>query len=184
VAEHMSLKSLEAAILTGILGLWLPAAAAAQTKAQAPPPASSKTPAQEASKAPTKLPLKDVGVISTAEAAREAAEAAHKAAQATKAKAPQGQATSKSGQAEESGVMEFQPVKSDSSADSPFKDAHLKDHQKPLLKDFHGSVYGAAAGQGAAERTAAGAAGASSGNGKLNVFVEGQHSQANNPGPH
>jgi hypothetical protein len=169
----MGPKSLEAAILTGILGLWLPAAASAQTKAQAPSPAASKTQTKQDSKAPSKLPLKDLGVISTAEAAREAA----------KAKA-QGPATSQSGPADVNGVLEFQAVKSESSSDSPSKDARLKDHKKPLLKDFHGSVYGAAAGQGSGGRTAAGEAGASSKSGKLNVYVEGEHSQANSPGSH
>jgi hypothetical protein len=172
----MSAKKLAAAILTGMLGLGLPAATSAQTKTQAAPPqVGSQTQAGKDSKPPAMLPLKDLGVISAAELAREAAK--------TKARA-QGQATSKSSPANEGGTLEFQPVKGGSSSDSPSTDAHLKDQKKPLLKDFHGSVYGATAGQSGAGSTAAGAVGASSPSGKLNVFVEGQHSQASNPGPH
>ena len=169
----MSPKHLQAAFLTGILGLGLSAAAAAQATALAPGPAASKTQTKQDSKAPAKLPLKDLGVVSTAQAAREAAKAKE-----------QGPASSPSRPADVNGVLEFQAVKSESSSDAPSKDARLKDRKKPLLKDFHGSVYGAAAGQGSGGRTAAGDAGASSKSGKLNVYVEGEHAQANSPGSH
>ena len=169
----MSLKRLQAMILTGILGLWLSASASAQSNKAAPDPAAAKGQTKQDSKAPAKLPLKDLGVISTAQAARDAAKA--------KTQSP---ATSQSKPADVNGVMEFQAVKSEPSSNSPSKDARLKDRKKPLLKDFHGSVYGAAAGQDSRGRTAAGDAGASSKSGKLNVYVEGEHAQANSPGSH
>lgn len=166
----MSRHPLDTAILAGVLGLGLPILGRAQTKRAAQP---NTTKAQAAKQSPTapKLPLKDLDLISTTQAAREA----------TKGK---GQSTAKSGQSPAGAILEFHPVKSGSTSDSPSKDAHLKNSKKPLLKDFHGSVYGAAAGQGAEGSTAAGDVGASSGNGELNVFIKGQHSQTSNPGTH
>ena len=171
----MSRKPLEAAILTAMLALWLPAIDAAQAKPQASRTTGSEATSTKSSKIPTKLPLKDITFMSTSEAAR-------KAAEATKAK-PQGQTPSKSGQADGNGIMEFQTVKTGSSAISESDDIRQQHRKKPLLKDIHGSVYGSTTTQGAADRTAAGSVGAGSGNGKFNIFMETQHSQASNPGP-
>lgn len=174
----MNPKSIEAAILIGIMGLWLPAAASAQTKTQAAHPDSSHPQAERASKPPAALPLKDLGGISTDEAARQAA---RQMAVKTKSKA-QSQTSSNSGKPDAGAVLEFRVVKNNAPSDTASKDIHPKNQRKALLKDIHGTIYGASGGQGTAGHTTGAAAGASSGNGKLNIFVDGQHTQANNPG--
>ena len=106
----MSPKLLPATILTAILGLGLSAVAAAQSAPQASRVPASPVASRKVAKTPTKLPLKDMTFISTAEAA-------HEAATATNAKA-QGQTPAKPGQTEGGGVVEFQPAKAGWSADS------------------------------------------------------------------
>jgi hypothetical protein len=174
-------KLLRAAIFTVILGLWLPVVVTARARAQASNPSDSATPNTKAAKTPAKLPLKDITFISTAEAARQVAEEIKVKASGQSASAPR---ASKSRQPENSGVLEFQPDKSGSSAGSESGPDHLKSHKKPVLKDIHGTFYGSTAAQGTSDHTAEGAIGASSSNGKLNVFVETQHSQTNSPAPH
>ncbi|MCL5005559.1 MAG: hypothetical protein M1404_03415 [Acidobacteria bacterium] len=181
----MSRKSLQAAIFTATVGLWLPIAATAQTKAQRSNPSDSAVASAKAAKAaktPAKLPLKDITFISTSEAAREAAETTEAKKPGQSASTPR---TSKLGQPGNGGVLEFHHAQNKSSTSSESGAVLLKSHKKTILKGIHGSVYGSTATtQGAADRTVDGAIGAGSGNGKFNIFVETQHSQASTPAPH
>jgi hypothetical protein len=172
----MTSKHLEAAVLTAVLGLCLSTAVAAQTRLPWSPTAEKEAASPKTSKKTAKLPLKDITFMSTSEAAREAAEA-------TKAK-PQGQTTLTSGQAGGNGILEFQPVQSESAVKPESSDTLPEHRKKPLFKDIHGSVYGSTSSQRAADHTTAGNVGASSRNGTFSIFVGTEHSQASNPGQH
>ncbi len=170
----MRSKLLKATIVASIFGLWLPVGAKAQAKTPIPGTAKSTPAKAKTSKTSTKL--QDFTLVSTTAAAREAAkEARNKAA---------GKSASKSGQAENTAVVELQPAALPSSADSDSGSAKTKAGKKPLLKDFHGSLYGTAGAQGVAGKSTAGEIGTGSSNGKVNIFVEGQHTQATTPAPH
>ncbi|MCL5669817.1 MAG: hypothetical protein M1423_00720 [Acidobacteria bacterium] len=179
----MSLKLLQAAIVAVVLGLWLSVTAPAKAQAQGANPSGSSTAktktgtwAYGPSDTSAKLPLKDITLVSTSKAAREAA-------LKTKTKAP-GKSASKSGQMAGDGVMEFQLARQESSARYDSGTVQVKDGKKHVLKDIHGTIYGATGAQGVAGRSTAGAIGAATSGGKFNIFVEGQNSQAKNPARH
>ncbi len=172
----MSLKLLQAAIVAVVLGLWLSVTAPAKAQAQGATPSGSSTAKTKTSDTSAKLPLKDITLVSTSKAAREAA-------LKTKTKAP-GKSASKSGQMAGDGVMEFQLARQESSARYDSGTVQVKDGKKHVLKDIHGTIYGATGAQGVAGRSTAGAIGAATSGGKFNIFVEGQNSQAKNPARH
>ena len=121
------------------------------------------------------MPLNELTLVSTSKAARQAAKAAKEKSQ--------DRGTSKSREADGSGILELQPAKPDGLAKSTSGDAHQKSQKGHLLKDVHGSVYGATAGPGATDHATAGDVGARSRNGKVNVFVETEHSRTSQAGP-
>ncbi|HUZ45053.1 MAG TPA: hypothetical protein VMW54_00300 [Terriglobia bacterium] len=172
----MSPKLLQAAIVAVILGLGLPVTAPAKAQAQSSSPSGSSATKTKTPKTSAKLPLKDITLVSTSKAAREAAKK-------TNAKAP-GKSASKSGQVAGDGVMEFRPAGPESSASSDSGTVQMKDGKKPRLKDVHGTIYGATGAQGIAGNSTSGAIGAAARGGRFNVFVEGQNSQVSNPAPH
>ncbi len=172
----MSLKLLQAAIVAVVLGLWLSVTAPAKAQAQGATPSGSSTAKTKTSDTSAKLPLKDITLVSTSKAAREAA-------LKTKTQAP-GKSASKSGQMAGDGVMEFQLARQESSARYDSGTVQVKDGKKHVLKDIHGTIYGATGAQGVAGRSTAGAIGAATSGGKFNIFVEGQNSQAKNPARH
>lgn len=165
---------LNATIVASILGLWMPISAKAQAKTPVPGAAKSTTAKTKTSKTSTKL--QDLTLVSTTAAAREAAKEAKSTAT--------GKSASKSGQAENTAVVELQPAALPSSADSDSGSVKMKTGKKPLLKDFHGSLYGTTGAQGVAGKSTAGEIGTGSSNGKVNIFVEGQHTQVTTPAPH
>jgi len=173
----MSPKLLQAAILT--VSLCLTATAPGQAGAQTSSESAPKPTSTKAAKPRVKLPLTDITLVSTAEAAREAAKATE-----VKGKSASDPHSSKSQASANSGVMEFQPANPGSSAGPESGGVQLKDHKKSVLKDIHGTAYGSTSAQGTTGRTAGGAIGAGSSNGKFNVFVETQRSQASTPAPH
>lgn len=172
---------------TVLLGLTLfllpPVAASAQAqKTPAHGPSISKS-QKAAEKTPSKLPLQALTLVSTSEAARKAAEEATVKSQHTRGTSPpSSQAGSK--QEADGGVLEFHADDSAPLADSAPGTFHAKDQKKSVLKNIHGSVYGAAASGVGQANAVNGAVGADSNNGKFNIYMEGGHSQASTGTPH
>lgn len=152
---------------------------AAQT--QAPAINSSSTTAKDSkpAKAVKKPPLSALTLMSTDELARKAAdEAAKKSKAQTQGAKPA--SASKPAPANTGGVMEFQPAAASSQPGSGT--FQTKDGKKSALKHVHGEAYGDSA--GAIGNREGAEAGAASSNGKLNVYVGAEHSQANSPNSH
>ncbi len=165
------------------LFLFLPAVVAAQVKKKA---SSSKVSAQEklkAAKAPSKLSLQSLMLVSTSEAARKAVEEASAKAKKTKTRA--GTSILRGTKREADGaVTEFHAVNGSFAGDSSKEISRVKSQKKSVLKNIHGSAYGATASAIGRANGVGGAVGASSGNGKFGIYVEGQHTQASTPAPH
>ncbi|MGH7969194.1 MAG: hypothetical protein ACREIC_10760, partial [Limisphaerales bacterium] len=80
-------------------------------------------------------------------------------------------------------VMEFHPTDG-AAPDSSKGTFQVKDRKKSVLKNIHGSAYGAAASGIGGANGESGAVGADSRGGKFNVYVEGEHAHDNTPNPH
>jgi hypothetical protein len=157
--------------LATMLAMIAPALAAPQPQPQNAP---GKTPAPKIEQRPKakKTPnFADLTRVSTSDAARDAAEDA--------AKKKQDQEEG-SGAAKSDSVLELHSV-SPGAAPEVVPLVIKGDNSNHILKKIHGEVYGAA-GQGG--KTAGGAAGMSAKDGKLNVYIETQHSTSNAPTPH
>jgi len=177
----MSKTPWHAALFVLAIFLLLPAA----SNAQAEKPSTQNNAVQKrtkAAKAPAKLDLQSVTLVSTEAAARKVAEEASARAQEPKA-ALQTPKQAASQQGAEGAVHEFHP-EDDPAINSAAATFHVKDHKKSLLKNIHGSAYGAAASQIGQASGEAGNVGADSGNGKFHVYMEGGHSHTNTPVPH
>lgn len=137
----------------------------------------------KAVKAPEKLPLQSVTLVSTDEAARKAAEEARAKTQSHKAASENAKREGDKAVAN-SAVTEFHPTDGPPPADSSKGTFKEKDRKKAVLKNIHGSAYGAAASGIGRANGEGGAVGADSGSGKFNVYVEGEHAHDNTPNPH
>ena len=160
--------------------LLLPGAA----NAQAEKSSSKKSAGPDSSnvvKTPAKPPLQSVTLPSTAEAVSKVAEEASAKSLAAKTA---GKTSPQSGTSDVPGdaVLEFHPTATAPAAGSgDFKE---KDNKNSVLKNIHGSAYGAAASAVGSASAEGGAVGADSRNGKVNIYVEGGHSQSSTPVPH
>jgi hypothetical protein len=160
--------------------LLLPLGAKAQTEKSSSKPEANKKSAM-AVKAPAKPPLQSLTLQTTAEAARKVAEEASAKALGQE-KASKNSNQPSASEMKDGAVLEFHPTTTPPSAGSGgFQE---KDHKNSVLKNIHGSAYGAAASAAGSASAEGGAVGADSRNGKVNIYVEGEHAQTNNPAPH
>ena len=165
------------------LFLVLPAAATAQ---QEKPSGSHPSDSQNSKsvKAPDKLPLQSVTLVSTDDAARKAAEEARARLQRLKSTSETAKHEGDKGAAN-AAVLEFHPTDGAPPADSSKGTFQVKDgKKKKVLKNIHGSAYGATASGFGRANGEGGAVGADSRGGKFNVYVEGEHAHDNTPNPH
>lgn len=171
---------------TVLLGLallvLLPAAVMARVQ-KTPLQTTSTTKAGKAEKTPSKLPLSALTLVSTSAAARKvAAEATAKALapkNASPTLSPVGSEQETSGS-----VREFQTDNTAGLSDSSNGTFQMKNHKRSMLKNIHGSVYGATASGIGRANTVDGAVGADSSNGKFSVYMQGEHSHISTPPPH
>ena len=169
-------------VLASFLLLTSAATAQQEKKSTASNPSDSHN--SKTLKAPGKLPLRSVTLIDTTEAARKAAQEASAGTQPEMKTSPTSK-HSASSEAANGAVLEFHPTDGAPTADSSKETFQVKDpKKKPVLKNIHGSAYGStASGMGRAGGEG-GAVGADSRGGKFNVYVEGEHTHGNTPGPH
>ena len=177
----MSKTPWQTVLLVLALFLVLPAAAVAQKEISSNP-SPPKPKSVKPTKPQDKLPLQDVTLVSTAAAARKVAEEASARAQAPKA-ASKTSVKAESKQAADGAVLEFHP-ESGPAGDSAKGGFQSKSGKKSVLKNIHGSAYGAAASAVGQANGEGGNVGADSSNGKLNIYVEGEHAHASTPAPH
>lgn len=161
--------------------LVLPAVANAQQEKTSGPHASDSQNLKSA-KAPDKLPLRSLTLISTDEAARKAAEEARAKEQPQKDASKTTMREDDKGTAD-AAVMEFRATDGATTRSSK-ETFQVKDRKKSVLKNIHGSAYGAAASGIGGANGEGGAVGADSASGKFNVYVEGAHTHDNSPNPH
>lgn len=169
-------------LLVLALFIFLSVAAAAQVKKTSDHQnSSSQTPT--ATKGERKPLLQSLGLINTDEAAQKVAE--EESAKARTAKTAGGTtnpAILKKGA--DGAVLEFHPAGNSPFSGSSSGTVEAKAGKKSPLKNIHGSVYGATLPQVGHANAEGGAVGADSKNGKLSIFVEGEHAQASTPAPH
>lgn len=169
-------------LLVLTLFLLLPAAASAETKetpaARNSPPKSAKT-----SKAPSKLPIQSITLVNADEIAREVGKEASIKAQASKG-TTRTSGKAQPGQQADGAVQEFHAVNAAPLADSSAGTYNAKRHKHSVLKNVHGSIYGATASGAGHTNTVDGAVGAGSKSGKFNIYVEGAHTHASTPTAH
>jgi hypothetical protein len=179
----MSKTPWQAVLVVLALFLFLPSAATAQEeKPSHPQPSGSQN--AKAAKAPGMPPLRSVTLVNTTEAARKVAaeESARRQLKKDVALTPK---QPQSGKTADGAVLEFQPTDGTPATNSSQGTFQVKDSKKkPLLKNIHGSAYGAAASGVGRANGEAGAVGADSRGGKFNVYVEGEHTHDSTPGPH
>jgi hypothetical protein len=178
----MSRMPWQTALLVLALFLLLPPAVTAQEEKPSNPHAPKSESAKEA-KAPGKLPLRSVTLVNTTETARKVAEEASARAQSGRT-VPQTSQAAEAGKATDGAVFEFHPADGPPAADAGKGDFQKKGRRKSVLKNIHGSAYGAAASSVGRAHGEGGAVGADSRGGKLNVYVEGEHTHASTPAPH
>ena len=159
-----------------------PGAGAQQAKDPGPRPSDSKK-TSKAAKAPDKVPLRSVTLVNTTDAARKVAEEEIARKQMEK-ESPLAGKQQEPGKGAGSAVLEFHATESTPAADSSRATVQEKGRKKPALKNIHGSAYGGAASGIGRANGEGGAVGADSRGGKLNVYVEGGHTQGTTPGPH
>lgn len=163
-AARFGLLGLAALVLTA-----LPPSAQAQQAADKKP--SSKTSASSRTAQKNKLKLLEVTRVSTRQAARKAAEAEVDKKTGT---APD------SKQAAAIGVVELQPNRHPEGKQANQNAA--RPGKKSLLKNVHGSVYGATGASNSDVRRTGGDVGATTKGGKASVYVQAEKNRSN-PGP-
>jgi hypothetical protein len=169
------------ALLVLAMFLLMPAATFAQEgKTPDHPPSNSKN-AKPVNPAANPS-LKSVTLVSSDAVARKVAEEESAKAQASKTNSKHSKQAETS-KATDGAVLEFHPTDSPP-AQSGKGTFQVKNRKKSVLKNVHGSVYGAAASAVGGAHGEGGAVGAESGNGKVGVYVEGERTQANTPVPH
>lgn len=175
--RNMSKTAGRTVLLALALFLLLPVAGSAQGEKT---PALHKTPAanNKSVRASNKLPLAALTAVSTSDAVRKAA------AEISAKRLALKDAGKNPGKRTDNAVQEFQINDSSGFADSSKDTFHLKEHKKSLLKNIHGSVYGATASGVGRANDVNGDVGADSNNGKFSIFVQGEHSHVSTPPPH
>lgn len=176
----MSKTACRTVLLVLAFFLVMPAAANAQTE-KASRPQKSTSESSKTSKAPSKLPLQSLTLVSTTEAARKVAEEASAKAETTKTDTSILKGTKPEA---DGAVIEFHAIDSSFARDSSKGTFETKSQKKSLLKNIHGSAYGATASDAGRASGEGGGIGADSGNGKFSIYVEGQHTHASTPAPH
>jgi hypothetical protein len=180
--RNMSITPWKTVLLVLALFLLLPPAATAQEKkSTSPQPSDSKS--AKAAKPANTLPLQSVTLVSTEEAARKAAEEVRARAESGKT-APETSKQAEGSKAAGGAVLEFHPADGMPGATAAKGGFQEKDNKKSVLKNIHGSAYGAAASAAGRANSEGGAVGADSRGGKVNIYVEGEHTQASTPAPH
>jgi hypothetical protein len=167
-----------------VLALFLllpPAATGQEEKTASLQPSDSKS--AKAAKPASKLPLQSVTLVSTEEAARKAAEEVRARAESGKT-APETSKQAEGSKAAEGAVLEFHPTDGLPGAAVAKGGLQEKDRKKSVLKNIHGSAYGAAASAAGRANSEGGAVGADSRGGKVNIYVEGEHTRTSTPVPH
>jgi hypothetical protein len=177
----MSKKPSHMALSVLAMFLLMPAAVCAQEGKTSDHPPSIRNNAK-AVKPAAKPSLKSVTLVSSDALARKVAEEESARAQASKTDSKHSKQAEAS-KATDGAVLEFHPT------DSPPVESgkgtfQVKNRKKSVLKNVHGSVYGAAASAVGGAHGEGGAVGADSGNGKFGVYVEGERTHANTPVPH
>lgn len=178
----MSKTACQTVLLALTLLLLLPTVATAQAEktTNTPNPAAQN---QKAAKTPKKLPLEALTLVSTSEAARgAAAEISAKKMALKDATRTSGKTGTK--QKADGGVQQFQIDNAAGLADSSNGTFRIKDHKRSLLKNIHGSIYGATASGVGRANSVDGDVGADSSNGKLSVYVGGEHTHVRPATPH
>jgi hypothetical protein len=178
----MSKSIWQTVLLVPLLFLLLPHAATAQEKKSDSPQPSDSNSAKAAKPAST-LPLQSVTLVSTEEAARKAAEEVRARAQSGKTD-PKTSKQAEAGKAAEGAVLEFHSADRMPGAAVAKGGFQEKDNKKPVLKNIHGSAYGAAVSATGSANSEGGAVGADSRSGKVNIYVEGERTHASTPVPH
>ncbi len=169
-------------LLVLVMVVVLPPAATSHESKTASPGAKGSQCAK-AAKPAAQLPLQSVTLVSTEEAA-------HKAAEEMRAKAQTSKTPSKASKEAEAGnaadgaVLEFHPTGSLPGKVAVKGGFQPKDQSKPVLKNIHGSAYGAAASAAGRANGEGGDVGAQSRGGKINIYVEGERTHASTPFPH
>jgi hypothetical protein len=180
--RNMSKTTWQTVLLVMALFLLLPAAGAAQGEKSSSPQKSASTDSK-ALKAPGQPPLQSVTLVNTAEAARQVAKEASARAQAPKAASTTSNKTAP--QPEAGGaVLELHPADLSDLAETETRAVQTKSPKKSVLKNIHGSAYGAAVSQVGQANGEGGDVGADSSNGKFNIYLEGEHAHASTPAPH
>ncbi|HXH50429.1 MAG TPA: hypothetical protein VNM47_13890 [Terriglobia bacterium] len=178
----MSKTPWQTLLLVLALFLLLPSIATAQEeKSASPQPSDSKD--AKGVKPAGKLPLQSVTLVSTEEAARKAAEELQARAESDKT-APGTSKQAEASKAAEGAVLEFHPTDGLPGAAVGKGGVQEKDRKKSALKNIHGSAYGAAASATGRANSEGGAVGADSRGGKVNIYVEGEHTHSSTPVPH
>jgi hypothetical protein len=177
----MSKTPWQIALLVLAMFLLMPAGAFAQeAKNSNHPPSIPKN--TKAVKPAAKPSLKSVTLVSSDAIARKVAEEESASAQASKTDSKHSKQAEAS-KSPDSAVLEFHPTDSPP-VQSGKGTLQVKNRKKSVLKNVHGSVYGATASSAGGAQGEGGAVGAESGNGRLGVYVEGQTNHANTPVPH
>jgi hypothetical protein len=178
----MSKTLWQTVLLVLALFLLAPSATTAQEKKSASPqPSDSKS--AIAAKPASKLPLQSVTLVSTEEAARKAAEEVRARSESNKS-ASETSKQAESSKAAEGAVLEFHPTGGLPGATETKDGLQEKNGKKSVLKNIHGSAYGAAASAAGQANSKGGAVGADSRGGKVNIYVEGEHTHTSTPVPH
>ena len=178
----MSKTPWQTVLLVLALFLLAPSAVTAQEgKSASPQPSDSKSPKDV--KPAGKLPLQSVTLVSTEEAARKAAEEVRARAESDKT-APKTSKQAEGSKAAEGAVLEFHSTDGLPGSSVATGGSQDKDHRKSVLKNIHGSAYGATASAAGRANSEGGAVGADSRSGKVNIYVEGEHTHASTPVPH
>lgn len=158
--------------MAAALCLLAPAAGRPQevAKASSAKPATREPAAPKSEKKPA---LAEITRASTAEAARSAA----------KEQAKQCAAEGSPDESAEPGVTELRPVAQDADASSGAVVAPRQASKKSVLKNIHGTVYGARGAKHKGDHRAGAAVGASSKGGKTSIYVETERSRETVPPP-
>jgi hypothetical protein len=179
---NMSKTPWHIALFVLAMFLLLPLAATAQVE-KSSNKADTDPENAKAVKASRKQSLQSVTLPSTAEAVRKVAEQASAKALAPGA-APKASKQPGTDGATDGAVLEFHPANGPPTAGLESGTFQVKGRKKSVLKNIHGSAYGAAASAAGRASDEGGAVGADSGNGKFNVYVEGEHAHTSTPAPH
>jgi len=178
----MSRTAWQTVLLVLVMFAFLSPTATAQEQKTACPRATGSQSAK-AAKPAAQLPLQSVTLVSTEEAARRAAEEMRAKAQ-TGQTPPETSKEAEAGKAADGAVLEFHPTDSLPGKDAIKGGVQEKDRSKSVLKNIHGSAYGAAASAAGRANGEGGDVGAESRGGKINIYVEGEHTHTSTPVPH